>query len=289
MKRFIQRRVGGAFFRGYTVMEMKPGILSLKELSATTRGTVSRFPLPAFFLCVGMLNHLCMNIYKLEKFEYLSRNIFMCLLLLIPVSYSIRLLYESGWIGKFTGLIMDCLSITAAVLYFYYLPDNPLVALYLSQFAVLFISSILLCFVCVKQGVGDDDFYWNFNAALFIRLAVTALYAMIIIVGTSAALGAIDVLFKAGLYRSNETRIIIITLWIFAPIFFLSGVPLLSGPKQAMGYRPGWLKNIGIYVMVPLTTVYLGILYAYGCKILLQWQLPEGTVSYSSCLLLPSG
>jgi hypothetical protein len=47
-----------------------------------------------------------------------------------------------------------------------------------------------------------------------------------------------------------------------------------------VGHNPRWLKNIGIYVMVPLTTVYLGILYAYGGKILLQWQLPEGTVSY---------
>jgi hypothetical protein len=242
--------------------------------------TVSRFALLSFFLCVGAVNHLYMNIYHVETLKHVSRNIFMSLLVLVPVLYSIRLLYESRWIGKRAKSVINSVSVIAAALYFYYLPDQPLIPFYWSQFAVLFISSILLCFVCVKHGAGDDNFYWHFHAALFVGLVITGLYTLIIIGGTSAALGAIDTLFKTDLFQHAETRILIVTLWIFAPVFFLSGVPTLSGSEEVAGHNPRWLKNIGIYVMVPLTTVYLGILYAYGGKILLQWQLPEGTVSY---------
>ena len=259
---------------------MKFKMLSVKELSNRTKETVSRFPLLSFFLCVGAVNHLYMDIYHVETLKHVSRNIFMSVLVLVPVLYSIRLLYESRWIGKRAKSVINSVSVIAATLYFYYLPDQPLIPFYWSQFAVLFISSILLCFVCVKQGAGDDDFYWHFHAALFVRLVITGLYTLIIIGGTSAALGAIDVLFKTDLFRYNETRILIVTLWIFAPIFFLSDVPILSGTEEVVGHNPRWLKNIGIYVMIPLTTVYLGTLYAYGGRILLQWQLPDGTVSY---------
>ena len=259
---------------------MRLRMVSIDELWNRTKETVCRFPLLIFFLCVGAANHLWMNIYVAEMFEHSSRNLFMTLCLLAPVLYSTTMLFESGWIERRTQHAIDSVSVLAAILYFYYLPGQPLIPFYLSQYAVLFVSSILLCFVCVRQGAGDDYFYWHFHAALFIRLFITGIYTLIIIGGTSAALGAIDILFKTDLFRHNETRILIVTLWIVAPVFFLSGVPISPGPEQLTGYRPRWIKNIGIYVMVPLTTLYLGILYAYGAKILLQWQLPEGTVSY---------
>ncbi|MBI5592665.1 MAG: DUF4153 domain-containing protein [Deltaproteobacteria bacterium] len=259
---------------------MKFKMLSVRELTNRTRETVSRFSLLSFFLCVGAVNHLYMDIYHEDTLKYASRNIFMSLLVLLPVLYSIRLLYESMWIGKRAKSVVDGVFVIAAGFYFYCLPDQPLIPLYWSRFAVFFISSVLLCFVCVKKGAGDDDYYWHFHAALFVRLVITWLYTLVIIAGTSVALGAIDILFKTDLFRHDETRILIVTLWIFAPIFFLSGVPNSRSSEEVAGHGPGWLKNIGVYVMVPLTTVYLGILYAYGGKILFQWQLPEGTVSY---------
>ncbi len=259
---------------------MRLSMLSIKRLSTRTKETVARFPLPALFLYLGAINHLHMHIYKVESFNYFSRNICMDLLLLVPVLISICLLYESGWIRRRARLILECISIAAACLYFFFLPNQSLNLFHISQFIVLFAVSSLLCFICIRQGVGDDDFYWNFHAALFIRLVITGIYTAIILGGTSAALGAIDNLFKTHLISTYEIRIVIVTFWIFASLFFLSGVPVVSGSEDMKDYRPMWLKNIGIYVMVPLTIVYLGILYAYGFKILVQWELPKGTVSY---------
>jgi len=234
---------------------MKFKMLSVKELTDRMRETAGRFPLLVFFLCIGAVNHLYMSFDGTESFKYFSRNIFMSLLVLIPVLYSIRSLYESRSLGKKARFAIEMVSIIAAALYFYYLPKQTLIAFYLSQFSILFISSILLCLVCIKQGIGDDNFYWDFHAALFIRLIITGIYTLIILGGTSAALGATDSLFKTNLFRHHEIRILIVTLWLFAPLFFLAGVPNLSTEERVISYRPKWLESIGVYVMIPLTIV----------------------------------
>jgi hypothetical protein len=259
---------------------MRLSLLSVKELSVRTKDTVKRFAFPALFLFAGAMNHLYMEIFEDKSFKYYSRNIFMDLLLLVPILISLRLFCETGWISRRVRLILESAFIAAALFYFFLLPNQTLSLSYSSQFVVLLAISGLLCFVCIKQAYGNDDFYWNFYATLFIRLFVTGIYTGIILSGTGAALGAIDALFKTHLVRIYELRIVIVTLWIFAPLFFLSGVPVESGSEEMKDYRSIWLKNIGMYVMVPLTIVYLSILYAYGFKILLQWELPEGMVSY---------
>jgi len=131
----------------------------------------------------------------------------------------------------------------------------------------------------VKQGAHDDEFYWYFYVELLIRGLITCIYTVIIIGGTTAALGAIDILFKIDLLV-NEVRVCIVTLWIFAPLFFLAGVPCVSAAQRIKRRELTWLKNLGAYVMVPLTVVYLGILYAYGAMILFRWELPKGTIAY---------
>jgi len=259
---------------------MRLSLLSIKELSARTKDAVQRFPFPALFLFAGAMNHLYMNIFEDRSFKYYSHNLFMDLLLLVPILISLRLIYETGWIKRRVRLILESIFIAVAVFYFFFLPNQTLTLRYTSQFMVLLAISGLFCFICVKKGFGNDDFYWNFYATLFIRLFITAIYTGIILGGTGAALGAIDALFKTHLFRIYELRIVIVTLWIFAPLFFLSGVPVESDMEEMKDYRPMWLKNIGMHVMVPLTIVYLSILYAYGFKILVQWELPEGMVSY---------
>jgi hypothetical protein len=122
--------------------------------------------------------------------------------------------------------------------------------------------------------------FWHFHISLFSRVNITALYTSVILGGYSAALGAIDSLFKTKLLEHQEIRIVILTLWIFLPLFFLAGVPRLSNIESLLKYKPLWIKNISIYVLIPFTTIYLAILYAYMGKIAFQWKLPEGMVSY---------
>ncbi len=258
---------------------VKLRILSAEELSARTVETVTRFPVLTFSLCVGAAALLYRDITWSKSPDYIFRNIAMCLALLAPILYALRLLHESGWIGKRLALILEVCAIAGCALYLWQLPDGTLIALHSSRFVVLLAGSLLFPLVSIRPGVSDDYYYWRFHASIALRLIITAIYTLVIIGGTSAAFGAIDALFSTRLFH-QETRLVIVTLCLFAPMFFVSGVPTFSGTKGAMSAVPGWLKNIGVYVLIPLTTVYLGILYAYTVKILLRWQLPEGSVSY---------
>ncbi|MBS3772448.1 MAG: hypothetical protein KGY69_19510, partial [Bacteroidales bacterium] len=63
----------------------KMKLISLSELNQATVETVGRFPLISLFLLLGSANHLYMEILEKESFKYLSRNIFMSILLVLPI------------------------------------------------------------------------------------------------------------------------------------------------------------------------------------------------------------
>lgn len=258
---------------------MKIKLISLKDLKQALVETVIRFPLITMLLLIGASNHLYMDIFEREAFKYYSRNIFMSILLLIPVLYSLQMLLESNWIKRVHKYLLEGIAILLAALYFYQLPNSLLLAVHYSQFFLYLSISILSAFVSVKSYTENDDVFWHFNIALLSRANITFLYTSVILSGTSAALSAIDLLFKTKLMQHHEIRIVILTLWLFMPIFFLRGIPSLVEKEKFLSYRPLWIKNIGIYVLIPLTTVYLAILYAYAGKIAFQWKLPDGMVS----------
>ncbi|HUI91179.1 MAG TPA: DUF4153 domain-containing protein [Chitinivibrionales bacterium] len=259
---------------------MKFKLLSLRELSSATQETVRRFPFLTLFLIVGAANHLFMDIFKLNSLNYFSRNLFMSILVLVPLLYSIRMAAESEWIQKKLALILELCSVAFTALYFFSLPNAALKTSHESMFWLYLVISCLLPFISVKSCLRCDTLFWHLHANLFSRSLITALYTVVILGGTSTALAAIDALFKTKLLEHQEIRIVIVTLWIFTPLFFLAGVPELRNTEEITAYKPGWIKNIALFVLLPLTTVYLGILYAYTGKIIAQWKLPDGMVSY---------
>jgi hypothetical protein len=259
---------------------MKIKMISIRDLEKATRDTVLRFPLLTFFLLMGAANHLYMDIFEKESLKYYSRNIFMAIVLLVPILYALQFFFESNWINKKRKFLLEGLSVLFAGVYLYFLPNSQLLAYHFSQFWLYLSISVLLCFVCIKDCLKSDDLFWHFHISLFSRINITSLYTSVILGGTSAALGAIDTLFKTKLLEYQEIRIVILTLWIFMPLFFLAGVPKFNILENILKYKPQWIKNIAIYVLIPFTTGYLAILYAYLGKIVFQWKLPEGMVSY---------
>jgi hypothetical protein len=204
----------------------------------------------------------------------------MSIVLCIPLLYVIQLLFESNWIRRKIKFVLEIIAISLAAMYMVFLPDSQLLTYHYSQFWLYLSISILLCFVCLKDCIKDDDLFWHFHINLFSRLTITALYTLVILGGSRAAFGAIDALFKTKLIIHQEIRIVLLTLWVFLPLFFLTGVPKLTNKENILNYKPLWIKNISIYILIPLTTIYLAILYAYTGKIALQWKLPDGWLSY---------
>jgi hypothetical protein len=259
---------------------MKIKLISIQDLVKATRETLLRFPVLTVFLLIGAANHLYMDIFDKASLKYYSRNLFMAILLIVPVLYAVQLLFESNWIKRNLKYVLGGLAMILAGVYFYSLPNSQLLAYHFSQFWLYLSISLLLCLVSLKDCIKEDDLFWHFHISLLSRINITALYTSVILGGSSAALGAIDALFKTKLLEHQEIRIVILTLWIFTPLFFLAGVPRLINKEDLLKYKPLWIKNISIYILIPFTTIYLAILYAYMGKIVFQWRLPDGMVSY---------
>lgn len=126
--------------------------------------------------------------------------------------------------------------------------------------------------------VGAVSRFWDFNKTLFLRFLTAALYSAVIMAGLFAALGAIHLLFDADIKSSTYLRIAVIIGIGFNTAFFLAGVPDVNGYNYESSYPKG-LKIFTQFVLIPLMTVYLIILFLYEIKIIIAWELPKGYVS----------
>src|SRR5690606_4789452 len=126
--------------------------------------------------------------------------------------------------------------------------------------------------------------FWHFNKALFLRFLTGILFSVILYAGISIALLSIQTLFDFRFNGELFFRLFILVSVCFNSIFFLAGIPALpssntSAPTLETNY-PKILKIFTQYVLIPLLTIYFGILIVYELKIALSFELPKGTVSY---------
>jgi hypothetical protein len=130
------------------------------------------------------------------------------------------------------------------------------------------------------SGSGEYNGFWQYNKSLFLRFLTSALYSSALYLGLALALLAVDQLFDAGIREAWYFRLWVCTAGIFNTWFFLAGYPEKYGELEASRDYPRGLKIFTQYVLLPLVTLYLGILYAYELKIFVTRHWPVGWVSY---------
>ena len=76
---------------------------------------------------------------------------------------------------------------------------------------------------------------------------------------------------------------------VFAPWFFLAGIPDNFDQLEEDKSYPKLLDIFTKFILLPLTGIFLFILYAYGARVLLTGQWPQGQVVYIiTSILVPS-
>lgn len=124
----------------------------------------------------------------------------------------------------------------------------------------------------------DDAALWDFNRAGWVSAAFGLLVATIVGIGLSLAFGAVEVLLVE-LPNRVYTDTWILCMSVIWPWQALSGVP--RGFQRPEGdFCPRWTAFLASYLLVPLASLYLAILYLYTAKILIQWELPKGQVGW---------
>jgi uncharacterized membrane protein SirB2 len=137
----------------------------------------------------------------------------------------------------------------------------------------------LLVAISAFSSSKENNGFWQMNKNLFLRFATSVLYSVVLFAGLSVALFSIQTLFAIKWDDEIYFRLWIIIAALFNTLFFLSGI---SSPIQQLNSESAYPKGLKIftqYVLIPLASIYLIILLAYEIKILLAWELPNGTVS----------
>ena len=135
----------------------------------------------------------------------------------------------------------------------------------------------LLCFYRKNQEMP----FWNFSVRTILSLALSGVIGGILTLGLMLLVESLKMLF--GLDIKNEVYMDIWTVCmvLLAPSLFMILIP--KGENKYLTEAPEFsrfTKGVVQYLFLPLLGLYMITLYAYAAKILLQWSLPVGNVSY---------
>ncbi|GEM_PF-4162863 len=118
----------------------------------------------------------------------------------------------------------------------------------------------------------------NFNTALAASAFFAILSAVILCIGVSSIITTVDFLFGTSVSIEMHANIWLIGLALFAPLYALPRIPEESDLNEK--HYPASVATIFVYILAPLIAVYFGVLYAYMLKILVEWDLPKGSIAY---------
>lgn len=145
---------------------------------------------------------------------------------------------------------------------------------------VCILSHLLVSFVAFMRRKYLEINFWQYNKNLFVNFFLTLVFTGVLTGGVLLAVLAVDNLFNVGV-RDNLYAEIAVSLLIFGSSFIFllfneTGLDFL----EKEGKYPVVLKFFTQYVLIPLLCIYVVILYFYSGKILINWELPRGWVSY---------
>jgi len=254
---------------------------SVKTLALSALNTIKRFPFEILFALAATIAST-INI-ELENINRVGEN--WCIRVMIIgnlgllLSLSATLYSESRKLSSNKKTLIRVIAALIAVSFLFLINPGIRQADYVRFFLLSLTLHLLVAFAAFTKA-GHIQGFWQFNKTLFLRFLAAALYGIVLFLGLSAAIGAMNYLFN---FKFESDTFTILLTWIvgmFSTTFFLAGVPDDFAALDEDSSYPKGLKIFTQYVLIPLATVYVLILLAYEIKILIQWNLPKGAVSY---------
>lgn len=165
-----------------------------------------------------------------------------------------------------------CLTLPATEDWWNRVDVLPVIALGITFLAAIFFIGFL------KDN--EDKAYWEFSRRVIFQIAIAGVFSVILFAGLLLAIKAIQFLFNVDIDDKTYADLAVFCFALFAPLYALSGIPAEFAKHHATPQFNKVLKILGLYILLPLLAVYAVILYAYLIKIIVQWELPNGYVSW---------
>ena len=250
----------------------------IQEISTKVKETVLRYPLvllTSLFMAISAI--ICIDVDYKEEFPWIK--------LIIVSALGISLLFAlkilSQRIKK--GIWIELLGVVFLLGYYFLLPkeEDDFTEYYAFLLVPTFVlSHLLVAFVAFIRKENSEHNFWQYNKSLFVNIFLTAVFTGVLTGGVQLAILAVDNLFTMDyneeLYGKTAAFFSIFGSTVIFLLFNESGLDFL----EKEGKYPVVLKFFTQYVLIPLLCIYVVILYFYSGKILINWELPRGWVSY---------
>lgn len=129
--------------------------------------------------------------------------------------------------------------------------------------------------------------WWSYVQQMAFHLIVSGVFAGVLMGGLSLALVSINQLFEVAIAESAYQYLAIVCFVLFMPSYYLSHIESQKSTENELSppTYPITYKVLGLYIILPLLTIYTIILYGYLVKIITVWELPNGWVSWLVSIL----
>jgi len=250
-----------------------------QEIFGKTDGVLRRYPLVLVMALLGAVFLIAMSQENQDKqTEFIFAKYALICTLGISLTFGLNMLSER--IGKVIPL--QIAGVLFLAIFYYILPEKEqdFTEVYAFLLIPIFILSHLLVSFIAFFGKKIELNFWQYNKNLFINIFLTGVFTGVLIGGVQLAIVAVDQLFDFN-FQDGYYRNPFIFLSVFGScfIFLLFNVEGLKKLEKDSNY-PQILKFFTQYILIPLLLIYATILYFYSGKILINWELPRGWVSY---------
>ncbi|AZA83408.1 DUF4153 domain-containing protein [Chryseobacterium lactis] len=250
-----------------------------RETLSRTNEIIFRYPIVLVMALLAAVSAICMIESSNESELFIVYSKFtICTCLGISLMFALKMLSQR--IGR--ELLLQLLGIAFLVGFYYILPDkkNNFTEVYGYIIVITAILSHLLVSFIPFLDKNKEPGFWQYNKNLFVNIFLTAVFTGVLTGGVELAILAVDKLFDFNFKDKLYTD----TFFVLA-IFGSSFIFLLFNEKglstlEKDGTYPVVLKFFTQFILIPLLLIYAVILYFYSFKILINWQLPRGWVSY---------
>ena len=260
-------------------------LTAIKKYPSQISTAFKRFPLAAAFAIFASAAF----IYDIECSNSPFTNRLEHWLLIYPIaamliSLAVSLVQESRQnFSKIPQIVANAIWIAISVaLTFYFLKNsNDHNQIYVgTTYYLIYTTAFLSIFVAPFFKQKDENGFWIF-------LMKNAKAAIIAIAISAVLLAAIDGLLF-GFFNLFDIKVsdrpydyskIICSCTIF-PILFFSGIPSIDECLQEAPALNKFQASANKFLFLPVLSLYIILLYAYIAKIIIQWEMPKGMVSF---------
>lgn len=120
--------------------------------------------------------------------------------------------------------------------------------------------------------------FWALNMETLFRFVTGVLFTGALTIGLNLALAACDFLFDLNIRGERYVQVFFINHAFVMTVFILAGFPDKNKHPRLAKSMPPALTLFNLYVLIPLSIVYLAILTAYSAQIIMMMSLPKGIV-----------